>query len=356
MKNFDDALKTKDLKGSYIYKADAAYRATLSKYDLRLIEGLDFYDKWDDSLKDVTVPFTEFANLVDTHGIERHHRWFKFIDYLIGSGHRVLPIKGGKLIGGYCLKQHVTRSNINIEEVFLFICDIDGKPGRSQPPTLEEMKAKFQSQSSGIFGCKVLGYTTYSHSLQYPRYRFIFPLARAIAPSEYEALWLGFNAALGGILDPATKDISRIHYFPSCPAETLSIASWFSANEAAHLPMVNPEPLIVAGIALTTSPKAPKYFSCATPETPRAKAELQEKLFYISSDCSYETYRSVVWGILSTGWSCSEKLAKAWCKGSPDRFDEVNFNSVVNSYNSGRKDQITMGTIYHLARKGGWNG
>ena len=27
----------------YIYVPDAAYRATLSKYDLGLIEGLDFY-------------------------------------------------------------------------------------------------------------------------------------------------------------------------------------------------------------------------------------------------------------------------------------------------------------------------
>ena len=340
----------------YIYVPDAAYRATLSKDDLGLIEGLDFYDNWKDSQKDVTVPFTEFANLTSNKGVEKQSSWRDFIKYVIGSGHRVLPTKGGNLTGGYWLKENATRSNINVEEVFLFICDIDSTPIQPPPLSLDAMKARFHPQASGIFGCKVLGYTTHSHSLQHPRYRLIFPLARAVAPSEYAALWQGFNQALGGILDPATKDISRIHYLPSCPAEHLSIANWFSGNEASYSPMVNPEPLIIAGIMLTASPKQPKQLSCTLPETPRTKAELQEKLSYISADCSYETYRSVVWGILSTGWTCSEMLAKDWCKGSPDRFDESNFNSVVNSYNSSRTNPITLGTLTFLARKGGWNG
>jgi hypothetical protein len=168
-----------------IYTPDAAYRATLSKYDLRLIEGLDFYEDWYDSEKEVWVAFLEFAKLTSNKGVEEDICWRDFINYVIGSGHTVMPTKSGKLIGGYWLKENATRSSINVEEVFLFICDIDGKPGLPQPATLEEMKARFQPQSSGIYGCKVLGYTTYSHSLQYPRYRLIFPLARAVAPSVF---------------------------------------------------------------------------------------------------------------------------------------------------------------------------
>jgi putative DNA primase/helicase len=339
----------------YIYVPDVAYRATLSQYELGLIEGLDFYYKWDDSLKDVTVPFTEFENKQSKVGIESQICWCDFVEYVIGSGHTVMPTKAGKLIGGYWLKENATRANINVEEVFLFICDIDGKPGKAQPPTLEEMKARFQSQSSGIYGCKVLGYTTYSHSLQNPRYRLIFPLARAVAPSEYEALWLGFNAVLGGILDPATKDISRMHYLPSCPADNLSIAAWFSANDAGHLPMVNPEPLIVEGIALKAPKKSAKFYISTTPETPREIARVQLMLSHISADCDYETYRDVVWSVLSTRWTCAEQLAENWCRTAPHRFEEDDFINVVNSYSPDVPKPIKLGTLHHLARAGGFN-
>lgn len=340
----------------YIYAPDAGYRATLSKDDLSLIEGLDFYDNWQDSEKGVGVAFLEFADLTSNKGLEIQMCWLDFIKYVIDSGHTVMPTKAGKLIGGYWLKENATRSNINVEEVFLFICDIDGKPDAPKPPSLDDMKARFQSQSYGIYGCKVLGYTTYSHSLQYPRYRLIFPLARAVAPSEYEALWLGFNDVLGGILDPATKDISRMHYLPSCPAENLSIASWFSANQSGLWPMVNPEPLIVAGKALTTPQKSAKSYISTTHETPREKARVQEMLNHISADCDYETYRDVVWSLLSTGWTCAVQLAKNWCRKAPHRFDDTNFTNVVNSYDPNKTNPITLGTLNFLAKKGGWNG
>jgi hypothetical protein len=339
----------------YIYVPDAAYRATLSKDDLELIENLDFYGNWQDSLKNVTVPFTEFANLTSNKGVETQSSWHDFISYVIGSGHKVLPTKGGKLIGGYWLKYNATRANTNVEAVHLFICDIDSNPSQPQPPTLAEMKARFQPRLSGIYGCKVLGYTTYSHSLQYPRYRLIFPLARAVAPNEYQALWLGFNKVLGGILDPATKDISRIHYFPSCPAVNLSIADWFTANDAGYLPMVNPEPLIIAGNALMPKPKQVKSLFCTTQETPREVARAWSMLTHISADCSYKTYRDVVWAILSTGWVCAEELAKNWCQTAPHRFDDANFINLVNSFSPDVPKPITLGTLYHLARAGGWN-
>lgn len=112
----------------------------------------------------------------------------------------------------------------------------------------------------------------------------------------------------------------------------------------------------VALISANTKVKKPATIKSVTPETPREKSRVQAMLNHISADCSYETYRSVVWGILSAGWTCSEMLARDWCKGSPDRFDEGNFISVVNSYNSSHTNPITLGTLTFLARKGGWNG
>lgn len=91
-------------------------------------------------------------------------------------------------------------------------------------------------------------------------------------------------------------------------------------------------------------------------ETPREVATIQAALNHISADCPYETWRNIVWAIQSTGWTCAEDMALSWSQSAPHRFDEDAFWLVANSYTPGLPDGITVGTIYHHARKGGWNG
>jgi hypothetical protein len=79
-------------------------------------------------------------------------------------------------------------------------------------------------------------------------------------------------------------------------------------------------------------------------------------LFCIDADCDYETWRNIVWAVLSTGWSCAEDIAYEWSKSAPDRFDEDAFWLVANSYTPDHTSPITVGTIYHFAWLGGWNG
>jgi len=90
-------------------------------------------------------------------------------------------------------------------------------------------------------------------------------------------------------------------------------------------------------------------------ETERNKAVVLAKLGYISADCDYCTYRDVVWSLLSTGWSCAEEIAEAWCKTAPLRFEEDDFINVVNSYSPNVPNPITLGTLDFLARKGGYH-
>ena len=99
-------------------------------------------------------------------------------------------------------------------------------------------------------------------------------------------------------------------------------------------------------------PKLPFY---NYPNTPRKRAELESILGFISSDCSYERYRDVVWAILSTRLPDANLLAHKWCMTSPQRFDEINFTSVVNSFDEDHENPITIGSIYYRAREGGWN-
>ena len=91
-------------------------------------------------------------------------------------------------------------------------------------------------------------------------------------------------------------------------------------------------------------------------ESPRQIAIIQDALSYITADCSYEAWRNIVWAILSTRWACAEAIAQKWSQTGPERYDEAAFWTLVNSYMPQRGNQITVGTLYHHARKGGWHG
>ena len=91
------------------------------------------------------------------------------------------------------------------------------------------------------------------------------------------------------------------------------------------------------------------------PETPRQIAKLQAALSHISADCDYDKWRNVVWATLSTGWLCSEDMAIDWSRTAPLRFDDDAFWTVANSFIPDHSSRISVGTIYHHARLGGWN-
>lgn len=91
-------------------------------------------------------------------------------------------------------------------------------------------------------------------------------------------------------------------------------------------------------------------------ESPRQIAIIKEALSHIPANCSYEVWRNIVWAILSTRWTCAEAIAQAWSQTAPDRYAEDAFWTLVNSYMPQRGNQITVGTIYHHARLGGWRG
>ncbi len=92
------------------------------------------------------------------------------------------------------------------------------------------------------------------------------------------------------------------------------------------------------------------------PETPREVAVLKEMLSYISADCGRDIWRDIVWAILSTAWSCSVDIAKAWSQSAPTRYEDDAFWTLVQTYDADREGSPTLGTVYHHARLGGWIG
>ena len=165
-------------------------------------------------------------------------------------------------------------------------------------------------------------------------------------------------ATLGFVIDTSCKDIRRLCFV--CSDKDIYV------NEAAQLFEFDTSSWGQTNLLLKDKAQGINYraldgttkalMNSPTPETPRETAKLSTMLGHISSDCSYRVYRDVVWAILSLEWTCSEQLALDWSMTTPTRYQEVAFYQLINSYDKWHLNSPSMGTIYHLARAGGWDG
>ena len=130
---------------------------------------------------------------------------------------------------------------------------------------------------------------------------------------------------------------------------------WGGKGSILAIPTI-PKVLLDLWLSLVQAPKKLNPTSFTQPlQSPREVARLQLALTYIDPDCDYETYRNVVWALLSTGWNLAIELARNWCMGCIERFNEHDFDLVVESYDPYREDRIGLGTLYKLAKEGGFN-
>lgn len=88
------------------------------------------------------------------------------------------------------------------------------------------------------------------------------------------------------------------------------------------------------------------------PETPEAIARVQSQLACVDADCDYERWRAVVWAVLSSSWKCAEDIARDWSRTADSRYNEEAFTQLVKSFDPSRG--ISLGTLDHHARQGGW--
>jgi putative DNA primase/helicase len=138
--------------------------------------------------------------------------------------------------------------------------------------------------------------------------------------------------------------------------------TWFGEGTPLMIPTIPPDLFMVWQQLITNSSRVAHRHLQHQPaihaprETPQQIAIIHSLLSCISADCDYDKWRNVVWAILSTKWRCAESLAISWSQSAPDRFNEEAFWLVVNSYLPNHPNQITIGTLHHYAKKGGWNG
>ena len=130
---------------------------------------------------------------------------------------------------------------------------------------------------------------------------------------------------------------------------------WGGKGSALAIPTIPKSLLDIWLSLLTPSPKHYPTIYIQPLQSPREVARVQLALTYISADCDYETYRNVVWALLSTGWTNAIDIAREWCMSCMDRYREHGFDIVVESYDPSRDRRISIGTLFKLAKEGGFN-
>lgn len=137
---------------------------------------------------------------------------------------------------------------------------------------------------------------------------------------------------------------------------------WLGGGNPLVLPQIPPAVLELWGLLIANGCRVATRQFHNSPgthhrqETPRQIATISAALQYINADCFYELWRNVVWAILSTHWTCAEAIAESWSRTAANRYDDEAFWLLVNSYMPNHANPISVGTIYHHARLGGWNG
>ncbi len=201
------------------------------------------------------------------------------------------------------------------------------------------------------------GYETWSHKPSNPRARAILALSREVDSEECAIVCkqiqktIQLNIGLGKIkFDESVYKLEQPIYTP--PKD----AAFYDLDGE----VVDVEKTLSQASAITSIQKCSvtKAILSKTPpdETPRQIAQLKGMLSFISADCDYETYRLVVWAILSTQWSCAEDIAYNWSKSAPEVFDERIFWDLANYFDPDRVNCPSVGSIRFLAEDGGWRG
>ena len=192
--------------------------------------------------------------------------------------------------------------------------------------------------------------------------KLIYRLPRGQAPLESKKI-NGINGRSVLEFRCATKDGKTVQDLlpPSLHPEGYQY-QWLGDGSPQAIPEIPTDLLSIWGLLIRNETRVARRNFGRIPsltlrqESPRQIATIRSALGHITADCTYENWRNVVWALLSTRWSCAEDLAQEWSKSAPSRYEEDAFWTLVSSYLPDHDNPITVGTIYHHARAGGWNG
>jgi len=219
----------------------------------------------------------------------------------------------------------MARGNDNVDAVSALVLDYDDG---TRP---EDVSAYLGDYEHVI-------YSTYSHTAQVPKFRAVVPFEAPISPDLYRSLWGALYAHIPHKPDKACKDPARIFYYPSAPADRLNDAI------AIH----NPGELF--SLANLATP-APVEAAPAVVAVPDEYARAEDALRYIDPDIGYADWLRIGMALHSEFGDGGLTLWDAWsANGSKYEGPQM----IDQHWRSFRGDGVKIGTLYAMAKEGGF--
>ncbi len=163
--------------------------------------------------------FTLFDNAFDTQSKPSARPWSGWLELLgrhavrgspadTESKERLDRAKNGPAVILGEIPAGKSRKGSNVRAAHALALDIEGRAD-----------SDIEQALAALLDYEYLIYTTHKHGSAVAgsaaRLRVVLPLAEPIAPADYASAWAGLNAMVGGINDPQTRDIGRLHFLPS---------------------------------------------------------------------------------------------------------------------------------------------
>jgi hypothetical protein len=153
------------------------------------------------------------------------------------------------------------RAKINVIELSILELDIDNGA------TLAEALDPFKK-----LGYFTLYHTTFSHTQEHHKFRIIVPLSKPIPSDQFIYLYYWANKLVGKVVDPQSKDESRMFYLPSHQPNMPYESGIFGAFFLDWQKIITPELTEEFNANHHTPAAAPKAFSENIP-TPKSSSE-----------------------------------------------------------------------------------
>jgi hypothetical protein len=229
--------------------------------------------------------------------------------------------------------------------------DFDGFSGQQTFQEVMQLLNKYQG----------FGYTTWSHTQLQPRARAILELDKAVNEIESQAICNEIEGQIertvgkgNVVFDKSVYMLEQPIYGPPVNAQIFIFNG--EAIDAELMALFGNFSVTSKRLKQTKAQTMTALLKKQPPiESAREVAKLKSMLLHIDADCEYQTYRQVVWAILSTNWLCAEQIALDWSLTAPDRFNQTVFDYLVNNFDINRMDCPSLGSINFLAKEGGWN-
>jgi hypothetical protein len=239
-----------------------------------------------------------------------------------------------------------------VRSVSLLVFDLDNKGA-------EKITAAELSDRLTLQELDAIVYSTPSHTMANPRYRLILRLAKPIQKVDYKGVARAVIELLqiSAFVDHVAVEPSRCFYLPACTSANVDDYEYV---------VTDGQPLDPDDPRLNKSRTEPQPSISASAvsvhlETPENIRQVKAMLGCVSADTDYETYRQIVWSVLSLGWDCAEALLTDWSKTSPDHWAVENagasqrtLDTLTQSFDATRG--TSAGTLIHVARQHGYSG